>query len=281
MDLEDSYTDIVLKAMNGNRLGRRGLCKAISVDNKKLAAFLNGFWGENLAQKICQKLNIDYQALRLIATEEDVWNGLQTLSKINLISTNFEMPGWGQASVNCYFIKIEPKKYILFDTGTQPSLLLDFLQKHTGTLEAIFITHNHKDHIYGLAKISELVSPTKIYASENYLPIKTTKFVDGETLIFGSVKVKFYKTPGHTTDGTSFFIGGLSQPVVITGDAIFAGSIGGVSPNNYKDALLNIREKILSLPNNAFILPGHGPITTVGIEKKRNPFFATFFKLLK
>ena len=274
MELEDSYVDIVIKAMNGNGLGRRGLCKAVSIDSQNLSAFLEGNWEKNIAQKICHKLNINYYALDLIAAEENAWNSIPTTSEINSIATIFEMPGWGQASVNAYFIEIEPRKYVLFDTGTQPSCLVDFLQKHSASLEAIFITHHHKDHTHGLDEMSKLISSKKIYSGGNYLSRKTTKITNEEILIFGSVKVKSYQTPGHTADGTSFFVSGLSKSVIVTGDAIFAGSIGGVRSSAYKDALKQIREKILSLPNSTLILPGHGPMTTVGIEKKRNPFFA-------
>lgn len=274
MKLEDSYTDIVLKAMNGHGLGRRSLSKAIFVDTQKLSAFLKGYWEENLARKICHKLAINYHALYLIATEQYAWNSVLVTPEVHSIKTTFEMPNWGEATVNNYFVEIEPKRHLLFDTGTQPSKLMEFLEKHSTKVEAIFITHNHKDHTFGLEEMAKLVSPDNIYPYGNCL-LKTAKKVEKlQSLNFGSLQVKSYKTPGHTLDGTSFLISGLSKPIVVTGDALFAGSIGGVGRDLYTDALQNVREKILSLPDETIILPGHGPITTVEIEKKRNPFFA-------
>jgi glyoxylase-like metal-dependent hydrolase (beta-lactamase superfamily II) len=71
----------------------------------------------------------------------------------------------------------------------------------------------------------------------------------------------------------TFFVTGLARPVAIVGDSIFAGSMGGGNVS-YKDALRNNVEKILTLPDETIICPGHGPMTTVGEEKRSNPFFA-------
>ncbi|MFM8789485.1 MAG: MBL fold metallo-hydrolase, partial [Chthoniobacterales bacterium] len=79
-------------------------------------------------------------------------------------------------------------------------------------------------------------------------------------------------TPGHRPGGTTFVIEGQLLSAAITGDALFAGSIGGVR-GNYSAALSAIRHEILSLPDGTIICPGHGPMTTVGQEKENNPFF--------
>ena len=71
----------------------------------------------------------------------------------------------------------------------------------------------------------------------------------------------------------TFFVTGLARPVAIVGDSIFAGSMGGGNVS-YEDALRNNSEKILTLPDETIICPGHGPMTTVGEEKQHNPFFA-------
>ncbi|MFL6568006.1 MAG: MBL fold metallo-hydrolase, partial [Chthoniobacterales bacterium] len=80
-------------------------------------------------------------------------------------------------------------------------------------------------------------------------------------------------TWGHSEGGVTYFVRGLERPLAIAGDSIFAGSMGGGAVS-YKDALQNNLEKILTLPNETIICPGHGPLTTVAKEKQENPFFA-------
>jgi len=87
------------------------------------------------------------------------------------------------------------------------------------------------------------------------------------------LKIKALLTWGHSRGGMTFFVAGLARPVAIVGDSIFAGSMGGGNVS-YKDAIKNNLEKILTLPNETVICPGHGPLTTVGEEKQHNPFFA-------
>lgn len=79
-------------------------------------------------------------------------------------------------------------------------------------------------------------------------------------------------TSGHTKGGTTYFVTGLARPVAAVGDAMFAGSMGGGNVS-YEDALRNNVEKILALPDETLILPGHGPVATVGEQKLHNPFF--------
>src|SRR5260370_686266 len=78
---------------------------------------------------------------------------------------------------------------------------------------------------------------------------------------------------GHSRGGMTFVATGLARRVAIVGDSLFAGSMGGGTVS-YKDALRNNLEKILTLPDETIICPGHGPMTSVGEEKKHNPFFA-------
>ncbi len=77
--------------------------------------------------------------------------------------------------------------------------------------------------------------------------------------------------------GTTYVISGLAAPVAVVGDALFAGSMGG-GMISYDDALKNNREKIMTLPDETILCPGHGPMTTVAEEKRHNPFFPEFKK---
>ena len=82
-------------------------------------------------------------------------------------------------------------------------------------------------------------------------------------------------THGHSVGGMTYVIDGLEKPVAVVGDAIFAGSMGG-GMISYEDALRTNREKIMTLPNDTILCPGHGPLTTVCEEKQSNPFFPEF-----
>ena len=94
-----------------------------------------------------------------------------------------------------------------------------------------------------------------------------------ERFELGGLRIDLLQTSGHSVGGITYWVRGLQRPVAIVGDAIFAGSMGG-GMVSYEDALRNNREKILALPEETVLCPGHGPLTTVGEERQHNPFFA-------
>ena len=103
----------------------------------------------------------------------------------------------------------------------------------------------------------------------------TESFSEGREWTCGALTIRALHTSGHSAGGTTFVIDGLPQPVAIVGDALFAGSMGG-GKVSYDDALKNNRDKILTLPDDTVLCPGHGPMTTVAEEKAHNPFFPEF-----
>ena len=90
----------------------------------------------------------------------------------------------------------------------------------------------------------------------------------------GGVAIKTLSTWGHSPGQTTFYVTGLSYPLAVVGDSLFASSIGG-SAEHFADQYKNDVEKILRLPRNTVLACGHGPLTTVGQEKRQNPFFAS------
>ena len=132
-----------------------------------------------------------------------------------------------------------------------------------------------KDHIADLAK---LVAATKaeVWASE-LEPVAfdgAKTFKENVHFHLGPIAVKTLFTWGHSPGMTSFYITGLSWPLAIVGDSIFASSMGG-SPTNFADQYRNNKEKLLTLPNDTVLACGHGPLTTLGQEKRHNPFFTS------
>ncbi|MEM9017441.1 MAG: MBL fold metallo-hydrolase, partial [Verrucomicrobiota bacterium] len=105
----------------------------------------------------------------------------------------------------------------------------------------------------------------------------TETFAEGAVFAVGGLSVSTLTTSGHSLGGTTYFVEGLERPIAVVGDAIFAGSMGG-GMISFDDAWKNNREKILTLPDETVICPGHGPLTSVAEEKRNNPFFAAEFR---
>ena len=98
---------------------------------------------------------------------------------------------------------------------------------------------------------------------------------EGFTLKCGALRLEALHTYGHSVGGITYLVDGLPCPVAVVGDALFAGSMGG-GMVSYQDALRKNREKIMTLPDETIICPGHGPMSTIGEEKQYNPFFPEF-----
>jgi glyoxylase-like metal-dependent hydrolase (beta-lactamase superfamily II) len=100
-------------------------------------------------------------------------------------------------------------------------------------------------------------------------------FEPGVTFALGRLQIETRDTSGHSPGGTTYHVHGLDRPLAVVGDALFAGSVGGIK-SGYADALKRIAENILSAQDGTVIAPGHGPLTTVAQEKAANPFFPGF-----
>lgn len=170
-------------------------------------------------------------------------------------------------TVNAWLIRLPHSRPVLFDAGDRLNdvrLALDALQ--IGEVDA-FITHGHHDHIAGLPALQPRLS--SLYGAEH-----GTRVAPGDEISLGGACLKVIDLPGHYPGALGFILHGLEVPIAITGDALFAGSIGGCPPGEpYQQALLAIRQSILSLPGESILLTGHGPATTVAQEREHNPFF--------
>ena len=128
------------------------------------------------------------------------------------------------------------------------------------------ITHSHYDHIGGLNDFKKAFNaPVYAYELQDSLPVS-----EGDVIPFNKQKIHVMTTPGHISDGISFYI----APHVFVGDAIFAGAVGGTPDRtHFLEEIEHAENKIFSLPDDTIIYPGHGASTTVGIERLFNPFF--------
>jgi glyoxylase-like metal-dependent hydrolase (beta-lactamase superfamily II) len=197
----------------------------------------------------------------------------------------------GPFEMNSYVLSDDKtKECIVIDPGAEIEKIIQYIRGRDLKPVSIFATHAHIDHVgYASDIIKELQVP--FYMGEADLPILDTLkgqaemfgitvgekpapgsfFTDGQTIDFCSSEIKVLHTPGHSPGSFSFYIDGC----VFVGDVLFYNSIGRTDlyKGDYDTLIRSIKEKIFTLPDDTVVYPGHGPDTTVGREKAKNPFF--------
>jgi glyoxylase-like metal-dependent hydrolase (beta-lactamase superfamily II) len=204
-----------------------------------------------------------------------------------LILEGFEA---GPLMANCYIIGCEEtKEAAVVDPGAESQRILQRLKKLNLNCQYIILTHGHADHIGALGKVSEatgaqvlihtrdakmIINPSHnlSYMTGSILKFKDANRLleDGDTVHIGKIAVEVIHTPGHTPGGISLKVGDN----IITGDTLFAGSVGRSDfPGGSHQVLINsIKKRLLVFPPQTIVLPGHGPASTIGQESKYNPF---------
>ena len=176
-----------------------------------------------------------------------------------------ELP-FGDETVNAWVVQAGPEDFLLFDAGTDSPDIRHALDERGIRGVHVLITHEHGDHVGGLASLQGRTRSVAIPQDD----IKA-----GDRLRFGKLTAEVFGLPGHCPGAVGYRIDGLALPVCVTGDALFAGSMGGCAPGGpYQAALEALRAGILTLPDETVLLPGHGPETSVGSEKRGNAFLA-------
>ena len=200
----------------------------------------------------------------------------------------------GMLQCNCSIFGDEAtRQAIVIDPGDGDDLtaIQSMLAKHGLTVQAIVITHAHIDHIGGAAKLKALTG-APVYMNENdqtlYDHLDTqagwlgmappdrttidTPARDGNTLTLGETDIHILHTPGHTQGSLCLFV--PSKEVLIAGDTLFRDSIGrtDLPGGDGRQIIRSIHNQLLTLPEDTEVICGHGPATTIGREKDRNPF---------
>ncbi|NRT76822.1 MBL fold metallo-hydrolase [Clostridium beijerinckii] len=189
----------------------------------------------------------------------------------------------GMYEENCYLIMDEgTKELAIIDPGGQPNLIEKEINKLDGKPKFILLTHGHMDHV---GAVIELMNKLNIpfYINENEeqymkndefvfgsLPKASKYLKEGDTVSLGNNIIKVIETAGHTAGGICFLV----NDELFTGDTLFQGSIGrsDFPGGNGPQLIKNIKEKLLHLGDNVKVYPGHGPASTIGYEKRNNPF---------
>ncbi len=164
----------------------------------------------------------------------------------------------------------ETGEAVLVDAGAFDEAVPAFLKDRGLTLKKVFITHNHFDHTDGLREYVSRFDAEVVAGIKSVAGCPATRVRHGDTVRVGTLSGTVLETPGHTPEGVSLAFPGH----VFTGDALFAGSVGGTSSEADKQRQLDaIRAHIFTLPPDTEIHVGHGPSSTVAIESQYNPFF--------
>jgi hydroxyacylglutathione hydrolase len=265
--LEDNFADVVGKAQRGLRLSDTELAEKARVSSQKIKKMREGEFDELALMRVAGVLNLATRALCELAAGE--WRPeKEELDGLAQFSTRYH-----DALVNSYLVwDGGSRKAAAFDTGADCTDMLALAKKKNVTIEMILLTHAHADHVADLPRLREQTG-AKIYVSDRE-PVPGAELIEeGKDFKLGKLEIETRLTWGHSRGGMTYVVNGLARPVAVVGDSLFAGSMGGGSVS-YEDALRNNLEKILTLPEETIICPGHGPMTTVGEEKVHNPFFA-------
>lgn len=158
------------------------------------------------------------------------------------------------------------KEAFLVDCGAFEPQIEDFIQEHDLDLKYLLITHAHFDHVDGVKDFKKAFR-VPIYSSTKQYDKRVS---EGDRIPFGNYEIEVFDTTGHTADGVSYYI----DRAVFVGDAIFSGAVGGTAKRSqFKEQIGHVWNKILTLPEDTVIYPGHGAASLVGIERIYNPFF--------
>jgi glyoxylase-like metal-dependent hydrolase (beta-lactamase superfamily II) len=197
----------------------------------------------------------------------------------------------GPLDVNCYIVGCPSlRECVIIDPGGHGERIVQILESLNLKPVALIDTHGHFDHIGGNAYLMAHLDSLRLYIHADDLhylrnarehadywnmsfkdsPEPTNLLQGGEEIEAGLLRFKVIHTPGHSPGGISIFLPGH----VFTGDALFEGSIGRTDlPGGDYDLLISsIREKLLVLPGDTIVHPGHGPETTIAEERRNNPF---------
>lgn len=165
----------------------------------------------------------------------------------------------------------ETKEVMIVDLGEWDARIPAFVEAQGLTVTKLFITHDHHDHTDAVQDAVKHFKPRTISGTATPGGFPVDEVVGhGDTVTIGNLSGYVVDTSGHTDVALSLIFPGI----VFSGDALFAGSVGGTSsPENYERQLENIRQHLFSLPDDFEVYVGHGPATTIGIERTSNPFF--------
>ncbi|MEW6368830.1 MAG: MBL fold metallo-hydrolase [Acidobacteriota bacterium] len=199
----------------------------------------------------------------------------------------------GMFQVNCYLLADESAGIgVLVDPGDEGESILEMIRGHGVNVSDILITHSHLDHVGALDEVRDALG-ARVHMNPKELPMfervpaqglafglrmrqpraPEEELIDDQVLQLGGLAIRVIETPGHSPGGVCLL---LEQPgrLLLTGDTLFAGGIGRTDlwGGSYDQLIDSIKKRLLSLDDDLAVYPGHGPPTTIGEERRNNPF---------
>jgi hydroxyacylglutathione hydrolase len=265
--LEDNAADIVGKAQRGLGISDSELAEKAGLSSQTVRKLREGDFDESALMSVAPILGLDGRALCALA--DGKWHP-EKIEADGLAQFNTDYNGM---TVNAYLVwDPATRAAAAFDTGGDSREMVRFARHHRLNVELILLTHAHPDHVADLPSLREETGADVFTPAREAVP-GAEPIDEGKTFRLGKLQTDTRLTWGHSPGGMTYVVTGLARPIAIVGDSLFAGSMGGGNVS-YHDALQNNLKKILTLPDDTIICPGHGPMTTVGEEKQHNPFFA-------
>jgi glyoxylase-like metal-dependent hydrolase (beta-lactamase superfamily II) len=169
---------------------------------------------------------------------------------------------------NCYVLGAENSAdAVIIDPGSMDKQLLECIENNNFNLRAVLITHDHLGHVHGLRTLLRIYHTDIFAINRNVLDIRTTPVRDGERINIGPFAVEVISIPGHSADSAVYRIDRL----LFTGDALTSGLVGSTASAYGATTQVNkLRSRLLSLPGDYTVLPGHGPPSTLEAERRFN-----------
>lgn len=278
--LEDLFEDIVGKALRGQALDAREVERRAGLAPGDVAKITGGSLlpNDQRVRALADALGLNGE--RLLESAHKAWfpkapDGAGSGQRVGVERVAVRDP----MEMNSYiFYDRETREAGLVDPGGQGDRLVATLRQGGLGLVIILLTHGHGDHTGALRHLKRDYD-VPAYINANDLPLVggLSSLIHGgvedgwETRV-GRLNVRAIGLPGHTPGGTGY----VTEDVLFSGDALFAGSLGGArSKQAYEAQIQAVRQKALGLPKETTIFPGHGPATTVMEERLHNPFFLT------
>jgi glyoxylase-like metal-dependent hydrolase (beta-lactamase superfamily II) len=174
---------------------------------------------------------------------------------------------------NCYVIGTDrikpgqPNAAVIIDPGSIENVILDTIENNNMDVKAVLITHDHLSHVRGLRTLMRIYNIEVFAVNQSILDHKTTVVKDGDKLFIGGFTVEVISIPGHSSDSVVYRVGDM----LFTGDVLTAGLVGSTaSAYGAATQMNNLRSRLLSLPGDYLVLPGHGPPSTLEAERRFN-----------
>jgi glyoxylase-like metal-dependent hydrolase (beta-lactamase superfamily II) len=265
--LEDTWFDVLRKARRGLGMSDESLSELSGLTVHEVAGLEEGVLDGQKLTRLAAALQLDPARLLLLAGDGYHPGKISLPPNMAMFTTP-----WSDFEVHSY-LAWDPisREAVAFDTGSDASEMLSCLTEQDLALKLVLLTHGHGDHVFDLDRLTEKTGAVAwIGEGEEVGGVRT--FRPGKEFSVGLLRMETRSTWGHAKGGITYIINGFPYPVAVVGDALFAGSMGGAIVS-YKACLETNQSEIFSLPPDTILCPGHGPLTTVALERANNPFF--------